>query len=84
MHMRRISKALCAALSLMLIVNLTGFEAMASEVDSKPEKTVEADEDKDTADKDIKNNEDVKEEVPDTTPVIDDTTPEPKTLVPLR
>ena len=77
MHMRRISKALCAALSLMLIVNLTGFEAMASEVDSKPEKTVEADEDKDTADKDIKNNEDVKEEVPDTTPVIDDTTPEP-------
>ena len=39
MHMRRVSKALCAALSLMLIVNLVGFEAMASEVDGKPEQT---------------------------------------------
>ena len=35
MHMRKIAKAICAALSLMLIVNLAGFEVTAAGVDDQ-------------------------------------------------
>ncbi len=80
MHMRRVSKALCAALSLMLIVNLVGFEAMASEADGKPEQTsgtAGADQSTEDKDKTGESKEEPEDKGSANTPVINDSTPEP-------
>ena len=38
MHMRKMVKAICLALSLMLLVNLAGFEVLAADVSSQQDK----------------------------------------------